>query len=56
MFVLIDAWFLFFSKKENVLVELRRKNVCRSGVVLVETHSIGVPLHSFSVFWRHRVT
>ena len=50
-FVLVHAWSLFFSKMVNFMADRRRKYVCRSAVALVETHSLGVPFRSFSVFW-----
>ena len=38
------------------MADLRRKYVCRSAVELVETHSFGVPLRYFYVFWWNRET
>ena len=35
--VLVDVWLLFFSKKVNFMEDLRRENVCRSDVALLET-------------------
>ena len=55
-FVLLDAWLLFFSKKVNVLIDLRRKYVCRSARALLERYSFGVPFRYFYVFWWHRET
>ena len=37
----------FFSTKVNFIADLRRKCVCRSAVVLVETHSFGIPFFPF---------
>ena len=36
IFLPIEAWLLFFSKKVNFMSDLRRKYVCISAVTLVE--------------------
>ena len=55
MLVLVDTWF-FLSKRVNFMEDLRWKYICRSDLVLVETHSFGVNFRSFSVFWCHKET
>ena len=42
LFVLIDAWLLFFSKKVNFMADLHRKYSCRSVVSVLETPEIGI--------------
>ena len=43
LFVLVDAWMFFSSKKVNVIVYLRRKYICRSALAPKETRYFSIP-------------
>ena len=47
---------VLFSKKVTFIADIPRKYLCRSDIALLDTHSFGVPICYFSVFWWDKVT
>ena len=52
VFVLVDAWMLFFRKYVDFMSDIHMKYICRSAVEIIETHYF----FYIYVFWWHRVT